>query len=233
MEKAVAVFDLEGTIFKRSNYFMREIRDSQKRGIMSVLKFAIFNLSLIMIFIGYKIGIVNELTIRTESIKWFVTYLKGTSEQEIAPRARVFASKYIDVLRPEISKVIQEHKAKGHITILISGMLQPYVEAIKQELGMDIAIGTEREIKDGYYTGRLASILCIGEERAHALSELVNKLDDNINLGESYAYGDAIFDRYYMDMVGNPVAVYPDKRLAEYAKEHGWKVIIDNTYIGE
>jgi phosphoserine phosphatase len=36
-----------------------------------------------------------------------------------------------------------------------------------------------------------------------------------------------------MDMVGNPIAVYPDKRLAEYAKEHGWKVIIDNACIGE
>jgi HAD superfamily hydrolase (TIGR01490 family) len=233
MEKVIAVFNLEGTIFKRSNYFMREIRDSQKRGIISVLKFAIFNLSLMMIFIGYKIGIVNELTIRTESIKWFATYLKGSSEKDIAPRAKVFASKYIDVLRPEISKVIQEHKAKGHITILISGMIQPYVEAIKQELGMDIAIGTEREVKDGYYTGRLASVPCLGERRAHVLSELVNKLDGKINLDESFAYGDAIFDRYYMDMVGNPVAVYPDKKLSEHSKEHGWKVIIDNTYIGE
>jgi len=225
MEKIIAVFDLEGTIFKRSNYFMREIRNSRKSGIMSGLKFATFNLSLMMIFIGYKIGIVSELAIRTETIKWFAAYLKGTSEKDIAYRARVFASEYMDVLRPEISKVLQDHKAKGHITILISGMLQPYVEAVKEELGMDIAIGTEREIVDGYYTGRLASILCLGEERAHALSELVNKLDDRINLDESFAYGDAIFDRHYMDMVGNPVAVHPDKRLAEHAKEHGWKVI--------
>jgi len=233
MEKVIAVFDLEGTIFKRSNYFMREIRDSQKRGIISGLKFAIFNLSLIMVFIGYKIGIVNELAIRTESIKWFAAYLKGTSERDIAYRARVFASEYIDVLRPEISKVLQDHRAKGHITILISGMLQPYVEAIKQELGMDIAIGTEREIKDGYYTGRLASILYLGEERAHALSKIINKLGGKINLDESFAYGDAIFDRYFMDIVGNPVAVHPDKKLSEYAKEHGWRVIIDNTYLGE
>lgn len=225
MEKVIAVFDIEGTIFKRSNYFMREIRDSRKRGIMSVLKFANFNLSLMVIFIGYKIGIVNELAIRTKTIKWFAIYLKDTSEKDIAHRARVFASKYMAVLRPEISKVLKGHIAKGHITILISGMLQPYVEAIKQELGMDIAIGTEREIKDGYYTGRIASILCLGEERAHALSELVNKLDDRINLDKSFAYGDAIFDRYYMDMVGNPVAVYPDKKLAEYAKKHGWRVI--------
>ena len=225
MAKIIAVFDLEGTIFKRSNYFMREIRDSRKRGITSVLKFATFNLSLMMIFIGYKIGIVNELAIRTATIKWFVAYLKGTSEKDTAHRARVFASEYTDVLRPEINKVLKDHKAEGHITILISGMPQPYVEAIKQELGMDIAIGTEREIVDGYYTGQLSSMPCIGERRAHCLSELIDKLGDKINLAESFAYGDAIFDRYYLDMVGNPVAVYPDKRLAEYAKEYGWRVI--------
>jgi len=226
MEKAVAVFDLEGTLFKRSSYFMREIRNSRKRGVMSRVKVAIFDISLMMIFICYKMHLVGELALRTAIIKRLVALLKGSAEREIAQRARVFAAKYMDLVRPEISRVLQDHKTKGHTTILFSGMPQPYVEAVKQELGIDIAIGTEREIKDGYYTGRLASIPCLGERRALALRELINKLDYKINLGESFAYGDAIFDRYFMGMVGNPVAVHPDKKLAEYAKGHGWSVVI-------
>jgi len=225
MEKTIAVFDLEGTLFKRSSYFMREIRSSRKRGVMSRIKVAIFDISLMMIFICYKMLLIGELTMRTEIIKRLAALLKGSAEREIAQRARVFATRYMDLLRPEISRVLQGHITKGHTTILLSGMLQPYVEAVKQELGIDIAIGTEREIKDGYYTGLLASVLCLGERRAHVLSELFNKLDYKINLGESFAYGDAIFDRYFMGMVGNPVAVHPDKKLAEYAKEHGWSVV--------
>ena len=226
MGKAVAVFDLEGTLFKRSSNFMHEIRNSRKRGVMSRVKVAIFDISLMMILICYKMLLVGELEMRAAIIKRMSALLKGSAEREIVQRAGVFAAKYMDLLRPEISRVLQDHKTKGHTTILLSGTLQPYVEAVKQELGIDIAIGTEREIRDGYYTGRLASVPCLGERRAHVLSELINKLDNKINLGESFAYGDAIFDRYYMGMVGNPVAVHPDKKLAEYAKEHGWSVII-------
>lgn len=225
MGKIAAVFDLEGTIFKRSHYFIDEIRDSRKRGTMSGLRMAIFNLSLMRIFIGYKMGIISELKMRTATIREFAAYLKGTSEIDIAHRAKAFALKYMDVLRPEISNILQDHKVKGHITILISGMPQPYVKAISEELGIDIAIGTEREIINGCYTGHLVDPPSLGEKRAYALSELVNKLDDRINLDESFAYGDAIFDRYFMDMVGNPVAVYPDNRLAEYARKHNWTVI--------
>jgi phosphoserine phosphatase len=58
------------------------------------------------------------------------------------------------------------------------------------------------------------------------LIELINKLEYKINLGESFAYGDSIFDRYFMCIVGNPVAVHPDKKLAEYAQGHGWSIVI-------
>jgi HAD superfamily hydrolase (TIGR01490 family) len=226
MEKAIAVFDLEGTLFKRSSNFMHEIRNSRKRGVMSRVKVAIFDISLMMILICYKMLLVGELEMRAAIIKRMSALLKGSAEREVAQRAKVFASKYMDLLRPEISRVLQDHKTKGHTTILLSGTLQPYVEAVKQELGIDIAIGTEREIRDGYYTGRLASVPCLGERRAHVLSELINKLDYKINLAESFAYGDAIFDKYFMGMVGNPIAVHPDKKLTEYAKEHCWRVVI-------
>ena len=98
---------------------------------------------------------------------------------------------------------------------------------------MDVAKGTQIEMKKSIYTGQLSEKPYFGERRAQALREIINQLDIEVNLGKSFSYGGAIFDRYFMDMVGNPIAVYPDKKLAKYAKEHGWKVIIDNTYIGE
>ena len=107
MEKVVAVFDLEGTLFKRSSNFMREIRNSRKRGVMGKVKVATFDISLMMIVICYKMLLVGELEMRTAIIKRFAALLKGTAEREIAQRARVFAAKYMDLLRPEISGVLQ------------------------------------------------------------------------------------------------------------------------------
>jgi HAD superfamily hydrolase (TIGR01490 family) len=225
MEKAVAVFDLEGTLFKRSSSFMREIPKGRVGGIAGIVKVAIFNISFMMIFICYKIHLVGGQALRTAATKRLAALLKGSAERYIAQRARVYAAKHMDLLRPEISRVLKDHKTKGHTTIMFSGMLQPYIEAVKQELGIDIAIGTELEIKDGYYTGRLASVPCFGERRAHVLSELINKLDYKVNLDKSFAYGDSIFDSFFMGMVRNPVAVHPDKKLAEYAQEHGWSIV--------
>ena len=193
MEKAVAVFDLEGTLFERSSSFLREIPKGRVGGITNIVKVAIFNISIMMIFICYKIHlVVGGQALRTETIERLAALLKGSAERDIAQRARVYAAKYMDLLRPEISRVLKDHKTKGHTTIMFSGMLQPYIEAVKQELGIDIAIGTELEIKDGYYTGRLASVPCFGERRARVLSELINKLDDKINLDENFTYGDSI-----------------------------------------
>ena len=163
---------------------------------------------------------------RTTITKRLASLLKGSSERDITQRARVYATKSMDLLWPEIIRILKDHKAKGHTTIVISGMLKPYIEAVKQELGIDIAIGTELEIKNGYYTGGLASMPYFGEQRAQVLSELISKLHYKVSLDVSFAYGDSILDRSFMSLVGNPVAVHPDKKLTEYAKGNGWGIIV-------
>jgi HAD superfamily hydrolase (TIGR01490 family) len=232
MEKVIAVFDLEGTLFKRNSDFMYEIRSNQGRGVKNKIGIALFDIILIIIFILYRLHLISEQAMRTATIKRFAAVLKNSSEKKITQKANVFAANYMKHLRPEMSRIIEEHKKNGHITILLSGSLQPYIEAIKRELGMDIAKGTQIEMKKSIYTGQLSEKPYFGESRAQALREIINELCDKVALGKSFAYGDAIFDRYFMGMVGNPVAVYPDKKLAEHAQGHGWKVI-DNTYIGE
>ena len=47
----------------------------------------------------------------------------------------------------------------------------------------------------------------------------------NVNLSSSYTYGDRVQDIPMLEMVGYPVAVYPDKELLNYASERSWKVI--------
>jgi phosphoserine phosphatase len=47
----------------------------------------------------------------------------------------------------------------------------------------------------------------------------------DMNLSSSYAYGDRVQDIPLMEMVGHPVAAYPDKELLSYANERGWTVI--------
>ena len=47
----------------------------------------------------------------------------------------------------------------------------------------------------------------------------------DIDLTASYAYADSYSDLGLFEMVGHPVAVYPDKKLADLAREKGWRVV--------
>ena len=57
------------------------------------------------------------------------------------------------------------------------------------------------------------------------LTELLAKSGLEVYLSQSFAYGDSIFDVPVLELVGNPVAVYPDSQLWDYASQREWRII--------
>ncbi len=49
--------------------------------------------------------------------------------------------------------------------------------------------------------------------------------DAGIDLAESYAYGDSYSDREFLESVGHPVAVNPDRALRRLAASQDWQVL--------
>ena len=92
-------------------------------------------------------------------------------------------------------------------------------------LGAHAAVGTGLEIKNSRYTGHLSTPVCFDEQRAAMLKEYFQQNALKVDFGQSYAYGDLKWDRHVLEMVGNPVAVYPDEVLRTYAQSRGWKII--------
>ena len=45
-----------------------------------------------------------------------------------------------------------------------------------------------------------------------------------IDLEHSYAYGDSYADKEFLESVGHPVAVNPDRRLKKLAESRGWPI---------
>jgi phosphoserine phosphatase len=85
-------------------------------------------------------------------------------------------------------------------------------------------IGTVAEIVGGVYTGRLAEPFCYGEGKADAIQKLAK--DRGYDLRLSYAYSDSAGDLPFLEMVGHPVAVNPDRALQALAYHRGWPVVI-------
>jgi len=130
------------------------------------------------------------------------------------------------VLKPlvydEPLRLVQRHRERGEPVYVVSATLQEIVEELASELGFDGAIGSVCEIEDGVYTGRSLRA-CHGEGKAAAIRELAER--QGYDLAESTAYSDSHTDLAFLEAVGRPVAVNPDRRLRDLALDRGWPIL--------
>src|SRR5204863_3100373 len=91
-----------------------------------------------------------------------------------------------------------------------------------EHLGVDDVIATRARIDEhGRYTGEL-EFYAYGPHKADAIREMAVK--EGLDLAGSYAYSDSITDLPMLELVGNPVAVNPDRELARVARDREWEV---------
>lgn len=120
----------------------------------------------------------------------------------------------------EARELIDAHRAKGHHIIIISASAKILVEPIAQELGVDTVVATEMAIENGKLTGEITRYLK-GEAKAEAVRQFA--ADHNFDLDASFAYSDSATDIPMLELVGNPVAVNPDRALKKHALANGWQ----------
>ena len=126
-------------------------------------------------------------------------------------------------VRPEAMRLIEQHRAAGRATYIVSASPIELVEPLAKALGMTAGIGTRSEIVDGRYTGQLVGPFCYGDGKVTAITELAGW--EGFDLDKCYAYSDSASDLPMMSAVGHPVAVNPDGALERHARQHGWPVV--------
>jgi HAD superfamily hydrolase (TIGR01490 family) len=130
------------------------------------------------------------------------------------------------VLKPlvyrEALDLVASHRARGEPVYLVSATLQEIVAELARELGLDGAVGSTCEIRDGAYTGR-ALRPAHAEGKADAVRELAER--EGFDLTQSTAYSDSHTDLPFLEAVGKPVAVNPDRALRAVARERGWPFV--------
>jgi HAD superfamily hydrolase (TIGR01490 family) len=149
--------------------------------------------------------------------------LEGVRPAEIR---QLVADALEPVLRPLVYReplaLVERHQRGDEPVYIVSTALQEIVDAIAADLGFDGALGTVCAVEDGVYTGRSLRALH-GEAKAEAVQELA--LREGIDLAASTAYSDSVADLPFLEAVGTPVAVNPDRGLRRIARERGWPVL--------
>jgi HAD superfamily hydrolase (TIGR01490 family) len=130
------------------------------------------------------------------------------------------------VLKPLVYRepldLVAKHRERGEPVYVVSATLQEIIEPLAEELGFDGAVGSLCEVVDGRYTGRTLRS-CHGEGKAEAVRDLATAED--IDLARSTAYSDSHTDLPFLEAVGRPVAVNPDRELLRIARERGWPIL--------
>ena len=210
---AAAFFDLDRTLLRRSSA-LALAGSFRERGLISrrqLLQAAAWQL----LFVAR--GASHEAVRR--GAEDGLRVLAGYRPEELR---ELVAQAMEPVLRPlvyaESLDLVARHRDRGEPVYIVSATLQEIVQAIADDLDFDGALGTICEVKDGVYTGRALRALH-AEEKARCLREL------DYDLEASTAYSDSHTDLPFLEAVGHPVAVNPDRALRRIAAERRWPVL--------
>ena len=189
----------------------------------------------------YKGGLVNRRAVLKSSVAQFVYLLQGADEDSM-DRMRdylktmcvgwpvdqvnaIVAETLHELIDPmvyaEAVALFDEHHAAGLDVVIVSSSGAEVVGPIGAMLGADHVVATRMVAEDGKYTGEI-EFYAYGEGKAVAMRELAEQ--HGYDLSASWAYSDSYTDRPMFEVVGNPVAVNPDKALRRHAAEQGWRL---------
>ncbi len=214
---AAAFFDLDRTLLRRSSA-LALAGTFRERGLISRWQLARAALWQLLFVLR---GASHEAVRRGAEDGLLV--LRGSTPEELRS---LVAGALEPVLRPlvyaEPLHLVEQHKQRGEPVYIVSATLQEVVQAIADDLGFDGALGTVCEVRDGVYTGRALRALHAAN-KADGVRELAEA--EGFDLAECTAYSDSHTDIPFLEAVGHPVVVNPDRELRRVAALRDWPVL--------
>ena len=150
-------------------------------------------------------------------------FVKGRKVSEVVELSEeIFDASMIDRIWPGTRALAQMHLDAGQQVWLVTATPVELARVIAQRLGLSGALGTVAENAGGVYTGKLVGDILHGEGKAHAVQALAES--QGFDLSKCYAYSDSHNDVPMLSLVGHAVAINPDSRLRQVARDRGWEV---------
>ncbi len=191
----------------------KELRRKYRRFVAEVYGKAILFVPL------YKLRLIKRSTLVRES---YVFYRgQGRARLERALDA-FFAEQLAPRVYPEVARVLDWHRARGHTTVMLTSGMAPIAERYARLLGIELVEGVRLEERDGVFTGLVTGPL-YGGDKADVAARLAR--EHGWRMKDCFAYSDHYSDRRLLEAVGHPRPVHPNRRLARLARIRGWPVV--------
>lgn len=222
MKTIAALFDVDGTLF--TGHVWRGMLDyfTAQRGKWAVRRFWYAHLPSYAL---RQLKVISEEQFRGPWGAHLAWLVKGWDQAQLQGLYDFIAHEYVVPHRREDTiGMLQDHKAQGHVTMLVSTGFTEMVATIGKTIGAEHAVGCDLEMKDGRATGRIIPPIVIGKQKGISAKAKLTQLGYDVDYARSFAYADSLTDLGLFEIVGRPRPVYPAADLAAYARAQGWPV---------
>ena len=219
--KKLAVFDIDGTLFRSS--LLIELTNL-------LVKKKIFPASAYKEIEGDYINWLN----RESGYENYIGQVVRVYEKNITGKSEKDIEKAVkEVLKNEKKKLyrytrylIKKLKSENYFLFAISGSPGHILTSFAKDMGFDKYLGGYYEVIDGKFTGA-QPYGNPANNKKKTLLEFLEKYDNQFDLKKSVGVGDTESDISFLEMLGHPIAFNPNKKLAEHAKKNKWKIIVE------
>ncbi len=212
---AIAFFDFDQTLIAANSatlWIRRELalgRVSHRQAAQAALWLA-----------QYRVG----LSGLEASMGQAIGQARGMRADALAERSRSFFERMVKPLyRPGGLPVVEAHRQRGDRIVMLTSSSHFVGELAVKDLGFDGLLCNRLEIgDDGLLTGKTVGPLCFGEGKVYWARNEAQA--HGVGLEACAFYTDSYSDLPVLEVVGQPVAVNPDRRLKRLAQKRGWAI---------
>lgn len=218
--KKVAVFDIDGTIFRGSLLIElvevlieRKIFPNEARRLYQSQKLKWLDRK------GDYENYINAV------IGAFIKHLKGVTYGEFKDAADTVVERYKDRTYEYTRDLAIDLKKRGYYLLAISHSPKGIVDGFAKKLGFNKVYGLFYELgPTDRFTGTVGEAHLI-HNKGSILKRAVEK--EKLTLKGSVGVGDTESDISFLELVDTPICFNPNKKLYTYAKRQGWKVVVE------
>lgn len=219
-KQKIAVFDIDGTIFRSS--LLIEL-------VEALIQEKIFFPRIRKIYLNQYYNWLNRKGHYSSYIeavvKAFEKNIKGVSYSKLQAISKKVVAIHKDRVYCYTRDLIKKLKADNYYLLAISHSPLIIVESFAKELGFNKIYGRMFELdKNGKFTKRVLYKELV-DDKAKILVRVLKK--EKLNLKKSVGVGDTDSDISFLKIVDHPVCFNPNRKLYQYAKRKGWKIIVE------
>jgi HAD superfamily hydrolase (TIGR01490 family) len=224
MKSKIAVFDIDGTVF-RWQLFHELVAElgKQKMFPKEVVadieeKFFAWR-ALTATWADYEAAVVSAIQ----------NYIVQIPPEKLDECAKAVVDKSGHKVYNYTINLADKLKKQGYFLLALTGSQQEIAEVFAKRHGFDDCVGSLiQKDENGNFTGKYERFV-IGN-KAELLTNYCQQNNFDLN-NDSYGVGDSEGDGQMLALVKNPVAFNPDEKLLDSAIKNGWKVVIERKNI--